>query len=88
MAAQQPVAAVGPLRGVVSRFISPVISRFISGEDGVDDQHGQLRGLLHQSGDFVRMARLAVARERSVGSPSSQAMDLYMSSTLPVDRET
>ena len=28
--------------------------------------------------------RKAVARERSVGSPSSQAMDLYMSSTLPV----
>ena len=36
----------------------------------------------------LREARKAVARERSVGSPSSQAMDLYMSSTLPVVKET
>ena len=34
--------------------------------------------------DIVESLGEAVARERSVGRPSSQAMDLYMSSTLPV----
>ena len=54
----------------------------------VDDEHGELLGLAHQASDFGADGAVGGGARAFGGKAESQAMDLYMSSTLPVVRET
>ena len=59
----------------------------------VDDEHGELLGLAHQTGDFgadgaVGGGARALGGQAELPGDERAQMALYMSRTLPVVRET
>ena len=54
----------------------------------VDDEDGELFGLAHQARDFGADGAVGGGARTLGGKTEPQAMDLCMSSTLPVVRET